>query len=70
MVVLDALGFCMVYITTPFAIRHFRNAEKGTGAEMCPAIVSGIVTSDTSVSYWPILSPLLVIVSSVLVCES
>ena len=26
------------------------------GAEMCPAIVSGIVTGDASVSYWPILS--------------
>ena len=28
--------------------------EKGTGAEMRPAIVSGIVTGDVSVSYWPI----------------
>ena len=26
-------------------MRHFRN-EKGTGAEMCPAIVSGIFTGD------------------------
>ena len=26
------------------------------GAEMCPAIVSGIVTGDATVSYWPILS--------------
>ena len=34
-------------------IRHFRNA-KGTGAEMCPAIVSGIVTRDASVSRWPV----------------
>ena len=36
-----------------WTIRHFRNA-KGTGAEMCRAIVSGIVTRDTSVSYWPV----------------
>ena len=28
-----------------FSIRHFRN-EKGTGAEMCPTIVSGIVSGD------------------------
>ena len=32
--------------------RLFRN-EKGTGAETLPAIVSGIVTGDASVSYWP-----------------
>lgn len=56
MVVLNALGFCMVK-TTPFAIRRFRNVEKGTGAEMRPVIVSGIVTGDASVSYWPTLSP-------------
>ena len=35
------------------AICHFRN-KKGTRFEMCPAIVSGIVTGDTAVSYWPI----------------
>ena len=35
----------------------FRN-EKGTGAEMCPAIVCGIVIRDASVSYWPMFSPL------------
>ena len=34
-------------------IRHSRN-EKATGAEMCPAVVSGIVTLDTPVSYWKI----------------
>ena len=33
--------------------RHFRNEMKN-GAEMNPAGVSGIVTGDTSVSYWPI----------------
>ena len=36
-------------------IFHFRS-EKGTGAEMYPAIDSGIVTGDASVSYWPIFS--------------
>ena len=31
--------------------------EQETGAEMCqPTIVSGIVTRDAPVSYWPILS--------------
>ena len=34
--------------------RHFRN-EMENGAEMNPAGVSGIVTGDTPVSYWPIL---------------
>ena len=34
----------------------FRN-EKGTGAEMGRAIVSGIVTGDVPVSYWPIFFP-------------
>ena len=33
------------------SIHHFRN-EKGTGAEMRPAIVSGIVIGDALVSYW------------------
>ena len=31
-----------------FTIRHYSN-EKGTGTEMCPAIVSGIVTGNTPV---------------------
>ena len=56
MVVLNSLGFYMVK-TTLFAIRRFRNAEKGTGAEMRPIIVFGIVTGDAPVSYWPTLSP-------------
>ena len=43
------------------AIRYFRN-EKGTGAEISPAIVSGIVTGDASVSYWPIFTLYLVTV--------
>ena len=33
--------------------------EKGTGAGMRRAIVSGIVTGDVSVSYWPICCPFL-----------
>lgn len=33
-------------------IRHSRN-EKGIGAQMCPAMFSGVVTGDTAVSYWP-----------------
>ena len=35
---------------THTSIRYFRN-EKGTGAEMRPAIVCGIVTGDAPVSY-------------------
>ena len=35
------------------AICHFRD-EKGPGAEISDAIVSGIVTGDAPVSYWPI----------------
>ena len=33
-------------------VRHWRN-EKKTGAEMRPAIVSGIVTGHAPISYWP-----------------
>ena len=33
-----------------FPGHHFRY-EKGTGAEMCPAIIDGIVTGDTVVTY-------------------
>ena len=36
------------------AIGHFRN-DKGTGAEKRPAVVSGNVTGETPVSYWPVL---------------
>ena len=36
-------------------ICHFIT-EKGTGAEICPAIVSGIVTGDAAISYWAIFS--------------
>ena len=37
-------------------IYHFRN-DKGTGAEMRPAIVSGMVTGDAPASYWSIFLP-------------
>ena len=35
---------------------HVKN-EKGTGAEMRPAIVPGIVTENAPVSYWPNFFP-------------
>ena len=38
------------------SIHHFRN-EKGTGAEMRPAIVSEIVIGDALVSYWLVFLP-------------
>ena len=44
--------------------RYFRN-DKETGAEMCPAIASGIATGDAPVSYWPIFSLSLVTVPEV-----
>ena len=37
-------------------IRCFRN-KKRTEAETHPAVISGIVTGDAPVSYWPIFSP-------------
>ena len=37
---------------------HFRN-EKGNGAEMRPAIVSGIITGGVPFSSWPFFSPVL-----------
>ena len=36
---------------------RFRIGEKGAGAEMRPAIVSGIVIGNLPVSYWPVFSP-------------
>ena len=38
------------------SIRHLRN-ERGTGDELCPASVSGVVTEHAPVSYWPIFFP-------------
>ena len=43
---------------------HFVN-EKGTEGEICPAVVSGIVTGNAPVSCWPIFSPFLVTVPKV-----
>ena len=39
-----------------YLLCHFRN-ERGTGAEMRSAIVSGIVSRNAPVSYWLIFSP-------------
>ena len=47
-------------------IHHFRD-EKGTGAEMRPTIVYGVIIGDVLVSYWSIFSLSLVKVSKVLV---
>ena len=45
-------------------IRHYRN-NKGTGAKMLPAIVSGIITGHEPVSYWLIFSLSLVTIPEV-----
>ena len=45
---------CLVYHLPPPAPLW---NEKGTGAEMRRAIVTGIPTGDVSVSYWPIFFP-------------
>ena len=61
---------------TGFPIRDFRNdkkiiiiiieiKKKTTGAEMCPAIGSGIASGDAPVSYWPLFSLSLVTVPEV-----
>ena len=42
---------CLWSLKAIGAIRYFGN-EKGTGAEMCPAIDSGIVPGDATVSSW------------------
>ena len=44
------------YAIDSLPILHFIN-EKGTGAEVRPTIVSGIVTGDALVSYWCIFLP-------------
>ena len=43
-------------VSSPALIRNLRH-EKGTGAKICPAIVSGIVTGDAPISYWPFWFP-------------
>ena len=47
--------YVMVFILF-VSIHHFIN-KKGTGAEMRPASVSGIVTGDATISYWPVFLP-------------
>ena len=42
----DIYDQAFLAITPLILIRHVRN-EKGTGAEMCPAILSGVVTMGT-----------------------
>lgn len=42
----DIYDQAFLAITLLILIRHVRN-EKGTGAEMCPAILSGVVTMGT-----------------------
>ena len=43
-------------VSSPALIRNLRH-EKGTGAKICPAIVSGIVTGGAPISYWPFWFP-------------
>ena len=49
------INFSLLFYYSALIIRHV-SIEKGTGAEMRPVIVSGIVTNDAPVSYWSIFS--------------
>ena len=49
------LGFLHFTKLSISSNRHLRK-NKGTGAEMCPTIVSGMVTGDAPVCYWLIFS--------------
>ena len=44
-------------VEVAYSARHHLINEKLTGAEMCPAIVSGIVTGNTKVSHWSVFVP-------------
>ena len=44
-------------VEVAYSARHHLINEKVTGAEMCPAIVSGIVTANTKVSNWSVFVP-------------
>ena len=44
-------------VEVAYSVRHHLINEKGTGAEMCPAIVSMILTGNTQVSYWSVFIP-------------
>ena len=60
---LSLLFLCSIVCPT---IIHLFGNKKRTGAEMCPAVVSGIITGDVPVSYWPVFFSLsLVTVSEV-----
>ena len=48
------LGGEVSRLSFPFATSETRVR---TGAEICPAVVSGIVTGDAPVSYWSIFFP-------------
>lgn len=54
--------------TFPFLKYHLRH-DKDTGADLRPAVVSGIITGDAPVNYWPIFSPVLCKGARIL-CES
>ena len=45
-------------MTNGYVILWLVGHEKGTGTEMRPAIVSGIVIGDALISYWLIFFPL------------
>ena len=49
----------LAQFSLPLPMRHYRN-RKRTGAEVCPAIVSGIVTASVPVTYWLIFPLFLV----------
>ena len=55
-------AFCCRAVDKLVGFCHFRK-EKGIEAEMCPAMICGIVTGEASVSNWPfffLLSPVTV----------
>ena len=55
---LNLWAYAWPCLNVPAWANLFRHLKKGrgTGAEMHPAIASGIVTEDVLVSYWPIFS--------------
>ena len=53
---LGHLPLFLCSIVYPTIIHLFGN-KKRTGAEMCPAVVSGIITGDVPVSYWSVTVP-------------
>ena len=55
----------MLIMTNGYVILWLVGHEKGTGTEMSPAIVSGIVIGDALISYWLIFSLSLITVPEV-----